>query len=295
MSHDKHLRCSFCGKSKDSVRKFISGPSVYICNECIALCNEILAEDEEREVAEAITQVPTPQEIKDVLDQYVIGQETRQEDPRRRRLQPLQAHQFPLQRTRFRRGARQEQHPLDRPHRRGQDAPGPDPGPDSRRPLHHRRRHHAHRSGLRGRGRGEHSGPPAPGRGLQRLGVRARHRLHRRDRQDRPEVREPQHHPRRLGRRGAAGAPQDPRGHHRQRSPPGGPQASRSRNTSRSTPRTFSSSAAGPSTGSRRSSSPAPAGGRSASARKRSPRARPRSGRRIPSPTWSPTTCSATG
>src|SRR5579885_3639409 len=68
MSHDKHLRCSFCGKSKDSVRKFISGPSVYICN-------EILAEDEEREVAEAITQVPTPQEIKDTLDQYVIGQE----------------------------------------------------------------------------------------------------------------------------------------------------------------------------------------------------------------------------
>ena len=75
MSHDKHLRCSFCGKSKDSVRKFISGPSVYICNECIALCNEILAEDEEREVSEAITQVPTPAEIKDVMDQYVIGQE----------------------------------------------------------------------------------------------------------------------------------------------------------------------------------------------------------------------------
>ncbi|HEU4631895.1 MAG TPA: ATP-dependent Clp protease ATP-binding subunit ClpX [Gemmatimonadaceae bacterium] len=75
MSHDKHLRCSFCGKSKDSVRKFISGPSVYICNECIALCNEILAEDEEREVAEAITQVPTPNEIKAVLDQYVIGQD----------------------------------------------------------------------------------------------------------------------------------------------------------------------------------------------------------------------------
>src|SRR5512146_615640 len=75
MSHDKHLRCSFCGKSKESVRKFISGPSVYICNECIALCNEILAEDEEREVAEAVTQVPAPQEIKDVLDQYVIGQE----------------------------------------------------------------------------------------------------------------------------------------------------------------------------------------------------------------------------
>jgi ATP-dependent Clp protease ATP-binding subunit ClpX len=75
MSHDKHLRCSFCGKSKDAVRKFISGPSVYICNECIALCNEILAEDEEREVTETITQVPTPREIKNTLDQYVIGQE----------------------------------------------------------------------------------------------------------------------------------------------------------------------------------------------------------------------------
>src|SRR4030065_1999121 len=75
MSQDKHRRCAFCGKSKDSVRKFTPGPSVYICNECIALCNEILAEDEEREVSEAITQVPTPAEIKDVLDQYVIGQE----------------------------------------------------------------------------------------------------------------------------------------------------------------------------------------------------------------------------
>ena len=75
MSQDRHLRCSFCGKSKDAVRKFISGPSVYICNECIALCNEILAEDEEREVSETVTTVPAPLEIKNVLDQYVIGQE----------------------------------------------------------------------------------------------------------------------------------------------------------------------------------------------------------------------------
>ncbi|MBM3898707.1 MAG: ATP-dependent Clp protease ATP-binding subunit ClpX [Gemmatimonadetes bacterium] len=76
MSHDRHLRCSFCGKSKDAVRKFISGPSVYICNECITLCNEILAEDEEREVVpEAIARVPAPHEIKSTLDEYVIGQE----------------------------------------------------------------------------------------------------------------------------------------------------------------------------------------------------------------------------
>ena len=75
MSNDKHLRCSFCGKSKDSVRKFISGPSVYICNECITLCNEILAEDEEREAGETRKAVPSPQEIKDNLDQYVVGQD----------------------------------------------------------------------------------------------------------------------------------------------------------------------------------------------------------------------------
>ena len=75
MSSDKHLRCSFCGKSKDSVKKFISGPSVYICNECISLCNEILAEEEEREQADAAVPSPTPIEIKEVLDQYVIGQE----------------------------------------------------------------------------------------------------------------------------------------------------------------------------------------------------------------------------
>jgi ATP-dependent Clp protease ATP-binding subunit ClpX len=75
MTSDKHLRCSFCGKSKESVKKFISGPNVYICNECISLCNEILAEEEERESQEAVVPSPTPEEIKDILDQYVIGQE----------------------------------------------------------------------------------------------------------------------------------------------------------------------------------------------------------------------------
>jgi len=72
---DKHLRCSFCGKSKESVKKFISGPNVYICNECISLCNEILAEEEEREAQEQTVPSPTPAEIKASLDQYVIGQD----------------------------------------------------------------------------------------------------------------------------------------------------------------------------------------------------------------------------
>ena len=75
MSTDKHLRCSFCGKSKETVKKFISGPSVYICNECISLCNEILAEEEDREQSESVVPSPVPQEIKEFLDQYVISQE----------------------------------------------------------------------------------------------------------------------------------------------------------------------------------------------------------------------------
>jgi len=75
MPGDKHLRCSFCGKSKESVKKFISGPNVYICNECISLCNEILAEEEDRETASQIAEVLSPVEIKEILDEYVIGQE----------------------------------------------------------------------------------------------------------------------------------------------------------------------------------------------------------------------------
>ncbi len=75
MTSEKHLRCSFCGKSKESVKKFISGPSVYICNECIALCNEILAEEEDREQADSVVPSRTPEDLKMTLDEYVIGQE----------------------------------------------------------------------------------------------------------------------------------------------------------------------------------------------------------------------------
>ena len=75
MSGDKHLRCSFCGKSKESVKKFISGPSVYICNECISLCNDILAEEDERESRDAAATTLSPREVKEFLDDYVIGQE----------------------------------------------------------------------------------------------------------------------------------------------------------------------------------------------------------------------------
>ena len=75
MTSDKNLRCSFCGKDKETVKKFISGPNVYICNECISLCNEILAEEDDRAATEQAVPSPIPEEIKSTLDEYVIGQE----------------------------------------------------------------------------------------------------------------------------------------------------------------------------------------------------------------------------
>lgn len=71
-----NLVCSFCGKSQDEVRKLIAGPTVYICDECIDLCNDIIAEECDQEDSfSSVSTVPKPAEIKRVLDQYVIGQE----------------------------------------------------------------------------------------------------------------------------------------------------------------------------------------------------------------------------
>jgi len=69
------LHCSFCGKSQDEVRKLIAGPTVYICDECIELCNEIIAEEAEERFVPGKVTVPKPMEIKQKLDEYVIGQE----------------------------------------------------------------------------------------------------------------------------------------------------------------------------------------------------------------------------
>ncbi|MFQ5684228.1 MAG: ATP-dependent Clp protease ATP-binding subunit ClpX [Candidatus Binatia bacterium] len=71
-----NLVCSFCGKSQDEVRKLIAGPTVYICDECIDLCNDIIAEEcDHEEALTSSSSVPKPAEIRRVLDQYVIGQE----------------------------------------------------------------------------------------------------------------------------------------------------------------------------------------------------------------------------
>jgi ATP-dependent Clp protease ATP-binding subunit ClpX len=72
---DRHLRCSFCGKSRDEVRKLIAGPTVYICDECVNLCNDIIAEDWEEAKEEISSKLKKPAEIKHHLDQYVVGQD----------------------------------------------------------------------------------------------------------------------------------------------------------------------------------------------------------------------------
>ncbi|SHI85735.1 ATP-dependent Clp protease ATP-binding subunit ClpX [Clostridium cavendishii DSM 21758] len=72
----KQLRCSFCGKNQDQVRRLIAGPGVYICDECIELCSEIIADEFEDGVQFDSTTLPKPSEIKTYLDQYVIGQDT---------------------------------------------------------------------------------------------------------------------------------------------------------------------------------------------------------------------------
>ena len=94
--YDSHLKCSFCGKSQEQVRKLIAGPGVYICDECVELCNEILDEElmqsrhqapaprssegktskrRNRRQSISLNQLPKPREIKKYLDEYVIGQD----------------------------------------------------------------------------------------------------------------------------------------------------------------------------------------------------------------------------
>src|SRR5881275_781417 len=72
---DDTLRCSFCGKSQNEVKKLIAGPTVYICNECIDICNEIISDDQQAESVASRPPLPKPGEIKSFLDEYVIGQD----------------------------------------------------------------------------------------------------------------------------------------------------------------------------------------------------------------------------
>src|SRR3970040_3032163 len=68
-------RCSCCGKSRNEVKKIIAGPTVFICNECVDLCNDIISEEWEEDKGQKPLKLPKPSEIKDILDNYVVGQD----------------------------------------------------------------------------------------------------------------------------------------------------------------------------------------------------------------------------
>ncbi len=164
---DESLRCSFCHKSQDAVAKLISSPSdyprAYICDECVAVCNSILEDDRtEAQPGAAPAHLPKPQEVKAFLDEYVIGQDTDEEEAGGRGLQPLQAHPDE-QDARQRCGAGEVEHPAGRPDGFGQDASGADAGEDAGRAVCDRRRDDADRGRLCRRGRREHHSEAAAG------------------------------------------------------------------------------------------------------------------------------------
>ena len=221
---NEQLLCSFCGKSQRQVKKLIAGPGVYICDECIDLCNEII--DEELTAPSYARPRRTSrarQEIYAALNDYVVSQE----EAKRTLSVAVYNHYKRVQmgtRGRRRRAAEVE-HPAARPDRLRQDAPRADARADPQRPLRDRRRDGADRGRLRRRGRREHPPEADPGRRLRHQEGGDRDHLHRRGRQDRAQGGQPVDHARRLGRGRAAGAPEDPRGHGRVGAAAGRPQA----------------------------------------------------------------------
>ena len=221
---NEQLLCSFCGKSQRQVKKLIAGPGVYICDECIDLCNEIIDEELTAPPSFDIENLPKPREIYDVLDEYVVGQEEAKRTlsvavyNHYKRVQMMQAEDVGHR-------AAEVEHPAARPDRLRQDAARADARADPQRPVRDRRRHGADRGRLRRRGRREHPAQADPGRRLRRQEGRDGDHLHRRGRQDRAQGRQPVDHARRVRRGRPAGAAEDPRGHDRQRAAAGRAQA----------------------------------------------------------------------
>ncbi len=147
------LKCSFCGKSQKQVKKLIAGPpGVYICDECIDLCNEIIEEELAESSEVKLDELPKPAEIREFLDNYVIGQ-----DPAKRTLAvAVYNHYKRIQAGDKARDARGETVELAKsnilllgPHRLWQDLSGADAREDAERSVRHRGRHRPHRGRLR--------------------------------------------------------------------------------------------------------------------------------------------------
>ena len=159
----KSVRCSFCGKTQDQVRRLVAGPNAYICNECILLCQEIISDDVDSVNASGEIEIKTPQEIKDVLDQYVVGQEAAKKalcvavynHYKRIRFMNNKRNDVELQKSNI---------VMLGPTGCGKTYACADAGQDSERALRHWRRHHPDRGRLCGRGCGKHPAAADPGR-----------------------------------------------------------------------------------------------------------------------------------
>ena len=147
-SDSKLLYCSFCGKSQHEVRKLIAGPSVFICDECVELCNDIIREEMEDKAPASSTQLPKPHDIKQVLSEYVIGQE------RAKKVLAVAVYnhykRLELQQDKGEVEITKSNYIADRPYRFRQDLAGRNHGSVTQCPFHHRRRHNPDRSGLCG-------------------------------------------------------------------------------------------------------------------------------------------------
>ena len=140
------LRCSFCNKDQNDVRKLIAGPTVFICDECVEVCNDIIADDNRFEHRGQRSQLPVPPEVKKFLDEYVIGQER----TKKKLAVAVYNHYKRIEiqkqaKSRQRRRADQVEHPADRPDRHRQDAARADARQAPLGPVHHRRRDDADR------------------------------------------------------------------------------------------------------------------------------------------------------
>jgi ATP-dependent Clp protease ATP-binding subunit ClpX len=191
-------KCSFCGKSRNLVDSLIAGPpGIYICNECVELCSSILVEEVRkgttygpgRKSAPGTGRVPPPREIMERLGEYVIGQD------RAKKVLSVAVYNH------YKRISSARSTPTTSSSRRATSSSSarpeaarrcsPRPWPRSWTSPSPSGRHDPHRGGLRRRGRREHPAEAPPGRRLRRRAGRARHHLHRRDRQDRARDDEP--------------------------------------------------------------------------------------------------------